>query len=270
MNIRANSRNIAFFVRTLGTAFVLSLLFSHTLPLIVFADEAQPQLLTFYQYRPMYFISGNPLTKISLSIKTQIVRSIPINFGYTQLMMWDLFRQDPFFRDLNYAPEVFYRWKLSDDADADDWIDLGLIEHESNGKGGADERSWNRSYVRYHSGTSLGDWAKLFWTVKAWVSYGYNASNTDINQYRGLWEVEITLAESLGALFERGDFTFRFYPGGPSSLDPLAGGQELMFRGKLAHVKFVPALVGQIFHGVGENLFDYKSNHWGFRIGFGF
>jgi phospholipase A1 len=256
------------FIRTKSiNVLILGLLILLTLP-VAYADEAQPQLLAFYQYRPMYFITGTPLTKISLSIKTQIFKKIPINFGYTQLMMWDLFRNDPFFRDLNYAPEIFYRWKLREDTD--EWLDFGLIEHESNGKGGVDERSWNRTYVRYHSGVTLGDWGKLFWTLKAWVSYAYNASNTDINQFRGLWEIEVTLAEFLGPIFERGDLTLRFYPGGPSSLDPFAGGQELTFRGSFAHVKFVPALVGQIFHGYGENLFDYNNSHWGFRVGFGF
>src|SRR5271156_48142 len=106
------------------------------------ADEGEPKLLQLYQYKPIYFLMGNPYTKIELSFKTQIVSNVPIYFGYTQLMLWDLFIPSPYFYDLNYNPLVWYRFNINESSQQ--LVDFIPFEHESNGKGGTLERSWNR------------------------------------------------------------------------------------------------------------------------------
>jgi phospholipase A1 len=233
------------------------------------AEEGADTTIRLEPYKPLYFLVGQPNTKIQLSFKGRLVEGSNLYFGYTQLMMWELIRSDPYFSDLNYAPEIFYRYHVADSPKR--WIDFGAWEHESNGKGGANERSWNRTYLRYHDETDLG-WkqTRLLWSIKAWVPYAYNSANKNITEYRGLWEVNVTLAKLPSPVFEQDEWTFRLYPGGPSSNNPLRGGQELTLRAKLRGRRFLPLFVGQVFHGFGENLLDFQESRWGLRAGIGF
>lgn len=232
------------------------------------ADEDEPKLLQLYTYKPIYFLMGNPYAKIELSFKTQIVRSIPIYFGYTQLMMWDLFVPSPYFYDLNYNPLIWYRFNVTENNDQ--WLDLIPFEHESNGKGGAEEVSWNRVGLAYHRKDHIGELMNLYEDFKAWVPIYYNPNNPDLAQYRGLWEINLTLSNFLGPFFDFDDLIFKLYPGGESLTNPLHGGQELTLRLRSTHRQFLPLVVGQIFHGYGEYLLDYRYEHWGIRAGIGF
>ncbi len=221
----------------------------------------------FYRYKPMYALVGHPLSKIQVSLKVNVVKKLPLYFGYSQLMMWDAFIAKPYFYDLNYNPEVFYRFAL--DGENTEWLDVG-VEHESNGRGAAGERSWDRAYLRYHVLTRTGNDTKIHWEVKAWVPGDEDENNRDLAQYRGLWEVNITVSDILKHWFDKADLTLRLYPGGPSLTDPLRGGQELTFTARLGESSVLPVFVAQLFHGYGEDLRDYNVNHWEFRAGFGF
>src|SRR6476660_2830103 len=116
-------------LRILVTTFLMNLISWSAL-----AEESEHQFVPLYQYKPIYFLLGQTYTKIEVSFKVQIVSTIPIYFGYSQLMMWDLFLSSPFFRDLNYNPELFYRLLIP--GEKDQWLDFGPLDHESNGKGG--------------------------------------------------------------------------------------------------------------------------------------
>jgi outer membrane phospholipase A len=231
------------------------------------AQENWTQVVPLEGYKPDYFLMGQPETKIQLSLKIQLIQGQNLYFGYTQLMLWELFRQSPYFSDLNYNPEVFYRFPIGDSGDR--WVDFGPFEHESNGKGGADERSWNRTYVRGHDEWDLGGRAKLRAELKAWVPYSFNPSNRNLPNYRGLWETNVMLSDFRGN-YTVEDLIFRLYAGGPSNVDPTRGGQELTFRVKSAKRKIMPVLMFQVFHGYAETLADYRHSYWAYRAGIGF
>jgi outer membrane phospholipase A len=182
-------------------------------------------------------------------------------------MMWDLFAPSPHFYDINYNPEFFYRYKLDG---SEQWFDLGPFEHESNGLGGELERSWYKSSVRYHTRTEIGERAKVYWDIKAWIPWHSNGNTDQIERYRGIGELNVTLSDFLGPFFEKGDLILRIYPGGASAINPVYGGQELTFRAKARYRAFLPLFVAQIFHGYGENLLDLQDNRWGIRAGIGF
>jgi len=237
-------------------------------PPLYLDDQKNEPLLALSHYKPIYFIMGRPDTKIELSFKVQIVQDLPIYFGYTQLMRWELFIHSP------YDPLVFYRLELKNGYGR--WIDLIPLEHESNGKGGADERSWNRVGASYHFGGlnpgSDANPSQTFFSgdFKAWVPFIYNPNNTNLAQYRGIWELDLSLTNLAPHLFDFSDLTLRLYPGGSSCINPFLGGQELTYRAKLAGRKFLPLFVAQIFHGFAESLLDYNTSHWGVRAGIGF
>lgn len=231
-----------------------------------YIDEIKPTLEIFSGYLPMYFLVGNPDSKIQISFKAKIIRKVPLYAAYTQRSYWNLFQKSSPFLDASYHPEIFYRLPLRDEHQ---WVDLGLIEHESNGKDGTDSRSWNRSYLRFSTVSSLQNRAKLYWTVRAWVPYRYE-ENESILHYRGLYEVNATYADFLGSFFDRGDLTLSFYSGGNSMLSPWSGGQELTFRANISELRFLDVFVVQLFHGYGENLLQYTKNDWRIRLGIGF
>jgi phospholipase A1 len=250
-------------------ALVLPFVFMSLAPITsARAAEGESDLLQLYNYKPIYFLAGTSYTKIELSFKTQIVKSVPVYFGYTQLMMWDLFIHSPYFYDINYNPLVWYRLNL--EGDANHWVDLIPYEHESNGKGGDLERTWNRVGAAYHDRFSLGDHTKLYLDFKAWIPFAGGSHNTDIAEYRGVWELDLTLSKFLSPYFDFDDVTFRLYPGGETYTNPLHGGQELTFRLRGGHREFLPLSVVQIFHGYGEYMQDYQVSQWGIRAGIGF
>ncbi|MDR3607166.1 MAG: phospholipase A [Oligoflexia bacterium] len=233
-----------------------------------YAAEGEPDLLSLHQYKPLYFLMGHPYTKIEISFKTQIVRDVPVYFAYTQLMMWDTFNPSPYFYDINYNPLAFYRFHFN--TGNEQWLDVIPFEHESNGRGGALERSWNRTGLDYHIRQSLNTKTALYWDFKIWAPYYYNPNNPDLAQYRGLWELNLSLSQFMGDFFEFDDLIFRLYPGGESLTNPLHGGQELTLRLKAKFRRFLPLVIMQVFHGYAEDLLDYQDDRWGIRAGLGF
>lgn len=85
-----------------------------------------------------------------LSAKVRLSRT-RFFLGYTQLSLWQAYNKPESspFRETNYNPELFYRIAPSNSS-LENWgADLGY-EHESNGRGGEDSRSWDRIYAAAH------------------------------------------------------------------------------------------------------------------------
>ena len=232
------------------------------------AQENWSQGVPLEAYKPNYFLMGQPETKIQGSLKVRLIRDQNLYFGYTQLMMWQMVRSDPYISDINYDPDIFYRIPIK--GRKTQWLDLGPLEHESNGKGGAEEVSWNRSYVRYHDEWLVGARATIRAEVKAWVPYSRNANNRNLADYRGLWEGNVILSDSRPDSAVVDDLIIRFYAGGPSNVDPTRGGQELTLRVSSSKRRYVQVIMLQVFHGFAESLLDYRHSYWAWRAGIGF
>jgi phospholipase A1 len=86
----------------------------------------------FTTYMPTYFIFGKHDLKLQFSFKYRLANSIPLYFGYGQLMFWNIYEKSMAFREINYIPEVFYRFLDQKDTIIKS-IDVGHI-HNSNGK----------------------------------------------------------------------------------------------------------------------------------------
>jgi phospholipase A1/A2 len=234
------------------------------------AEEKHEPIQFFERYKPSFFLLGKPITKVQISFKVQAFREIPIYFGYSQLMMWDLFRESAPFRDINFNPDIFYRLPLGNDPDSSRSIDFAPFEHESNGKAGAESRSWNNVYVRYLSNKinpSHGRW----WSLKLMLPYNLEDSPSKrLPKRRGIWELQFGFNNLLPDFFEVSELILRIYGGGESRINPVYGGQELTVREKVSRRSFLLPLYFQVFHGYGENLLDADENRWGLRAGIGF
>lgn len=239
-------------------------------------DELHPILLE--AYKPVYGMWGNPYTKIQMSFQVKLMEESRFYFGYTQLMLWNLLAQAPFFYDVNYNPLVWYRAPIN--LSQEEWLDVIPEEHESNGQGYSGERSWDRMGLDYHRKFDVRNGKLVRFDFKMWYAWHLNQSdtdptyhnpgNTDLEQYRGTWEATLNLENPLGSELGFTDLTFRLYPGGPSTTNPLAGGQELSLKYRGANWHFKPVLVIQLFNGYAEDLLVYNVQQTQLRAGIGF
>ena len=235
-------------------------------------EPSQPKAFTdIYHFKPMYFLVGQPITKVQLSAKARLIRNKEIYISYTQLMMWEFFHESRPFTDINYNPELFYRWHFHEaqTTGKSEWLDFAPYSHESNGKGGADSRSWNRVFLRYARTDFVGTRMKLGWSLQVWVPYALDVPNKDFAQYRGIYEINLNASDFLGPFFEEHDLNLRLYPGGKSNVNPLRGGREITLRLKGREKIFLTQIVFQFFQGRGEAMLNYRDNVVGFRAGIG-
>ncbi|MDN5873862.1 MAG: phospholipase A, partial [Sinobacteraceae bacterium] len=111
----------------------------------------KPMYLEPYTYSPSY--NGNRAELVfQISLKLQLFHypsDGALYAAYTQKSFWEVYnsKNSRPFRETNYNPEIFYRY-IPDNAAT--WHHMGIdfgAEHNSNGKGLPDSRSWNRLYI---------------------------------------------------------------------------------------------------------------------------
>ena len=200
----------------------------------------------------------NTETEFQVSLKYDFATDI---FGlheiytaaYTQKSYWQLYEKSAYFRETNYNPEFFVMIPILSDSYFKYLKALRLSgEHESNGRGGDAERSWNYVAVGFYFQTGA-----LFTEFKFWHrlkdNYDYNPKLID---YLGHGYVrfifpykEHLLKLKLRNLFasERtAEMTYSY---------PITEAKDLF-------------LYAKVFHGYGESLIDY--DHKLTKVGIGF
>lgn len=174
-----------------------------------------------------------------------------INLGYTQQMYWQFYASSQYFRETNYQPEIFISKKINDYL----ITNLGL-EHQSNGRGGELERSWNRAYLNLafsheNFALSLKPWVLLFKRSSS------DLHNKNIADYMGYGEMIISYKTS-------NDINFTLSMRNNLESHFKRGTNELSVSFPL--LKKVRGYV-QIFSGFGQSLIEY--DHYTNAIGFG-
>jgi len=123
----------------------------------------------YYTQSPADNIYGNTIpeqqTLRNLEFKAQFSFKVPLwrkilqskislYAAYTQLIYWQLYASSAYFRESDYQPELFVDYPLFN---WNTWR-LGAV-HQSNGRGGNMERTWNRIYIE--SIFSFNNWMML-------------------------------------------------------------------------------------------------------------
>lgn len=259
--------------------FLAIVLAAFSLPLILnaYVDEVNGSFMQIEQYRPNYFIfdffAQDATSKLQFGFKVKTLKGWDLYLGYSQIMFWQFWAESQPFYDLNYNPELFYRFHFTKDMNNDVGLDLGILEHESNGVDGPNTRSWNRSYLRFFQTWSFESGLKFYINLKAWIPYFMDPTNLDIAKYRGLVELNVTWADfMISGWFPDSDLTFRFYPAGQWFFNPIDGALEVTWRFKTGFFPdTLPMWNLQLFWGHAENLKDYAAPPVvKFRIGAGF
>jgi phospholipase A1/A2 len=234
------------------------------------ASFAQPNEVIYprlERHYPIYFISGEPDTKIQMSFKVGLIERIPLYLGYSQIMFWQTDKTSIPFKDINFNPELFYRTKV--DEGILKQIDFGLLEHRSNGKDGLDSRSWNRSYV---NATSEFKWIglDLRWDAKVFYLWGIGDETRSVRNTLGWLDTALTARNVFKKAFKDADIQFRVLPGGKLDLKDPQGYQEFNFRFKIPWERFNPFIFIQVYNGLNETMLDYKDKRTSYRVGVAF
>lgn len=173
--------------------------------------------------------------------------------AYTQLSFWQLYADSAYFRETNYNPEAFITLPIGKIGDVE-FVKAARVgfAHQSNGRGGVEERSWN-----YFYGALYFQYKNLFTELKVWSSWDKALKyNPDLLDYLGSGHVRFSLPykKHLAQLMFRSAFNGNYAVEANYSY-PLFGRDDLFL-----YVKG--------FSGYGESLIDYNNEVQ--KIGFGF
>ncbi|STX28771.1 Phospholipase A1 precursor [Legionella beliardensis] len=176
-------------------------------------------------------------------------KPLSLNFAYTQLMYWQVYADSQYFRETNYEPEFFIENYFNP------YIATQIgINHQSNGRGGVLERSWNRVILQLQfSGT------RWLAHIRGWALID-QAKSSDLHNPN--------IAYYLG--YENLLFSYKF-----SSLKASIEAQNIasgLKRGFVQVTLSYPLLkalsiYGQFFSGYGQSLIEYDHRTTSFGIG---
>ncbi|HYX38404.1 MAG TPA: phospholipase A [Oligoflexus sp.] len=236
--------------------------------------EVSPELIreekmedsNFYRYKDNYILTGNPNTKVQLSLKLRPILGENFYFGYTQQMFWKLSNKSKPFQDISFNPEIFYEWvKLHKNLRS---VSFG-IEHKSNGKDGLESRSLDRFFVE--SGVEFGWMGNQFrWDTRGFWIYDIDwQTNNEIKQYTGFWYTRFAVDGLLDQLIPtKAELYVQFNPGGESGTKISYGSLESGLKIRARLFGSLPYLMLQYYHGYMESLLDYNKPAHSYRVGF--
>lgn len=224
-------------------------------------------------YEPIYFLLGNyPAAEFQLSLKFQLFdfTNSPagltnLYFAYTQTSYWDLISSDPSFFDTSYKPSLFlYFPNLWHRKDKSIQFDLqGGAEHESNGRGGVQERSIYTAYLQPRITFGKPGHLQFALQPRAWTYFLVGPNNPDIAEFRGYADLHAFLTlkpePNSWANFQV-ETRFRIGDDGEHA------GVQVDARYKFPH--FNPVIDVQYFDGYGQTLRQYNQKAHGLRVGF--
>lgn len=214
---------------------------------------------------PLYFVVGSSSerdfdARFQLSFKyrpfdpdARVAQYLPplsnLYFAYTQTSLWDLGGNSSPFEDTSYRPSVYYKWSGAGRGIVPDGWSVGL-EHESNGRDGADSRSINTAFIKPTWNLDFAHGRRLTLSPK-FYQYLEKSDNSDIYKYRGYVDFQARFGREDGAILTA---LYRQGTGGHSStqLDFSYPISDKLFgrTGTFIHL--------QLMEGYGETLIDYN------------
>lgn len=230
----------------------------------VIEEEKDKFNLTYFE--PMYFIYGNPTSRVNFSFKYQGIRRVPLYLGYVQNIFWLLREDSKPFRDANFNPSVFYRYSFSE-YDEQDHLDIVVYDHKSNGKSEPESRSINGSGAKINWRFEYENWS-LKTHAKAMWRYKLDRTNKDFEDYVGPFEIGVSASQFSFDWLDKLEISYRFYSGGKWGQDLTKGGHEAGLAFRFFGSDLTPAFYVQYFNGYSESLLNYNKREENFRIGF--
>lgn len=229
--------------------------------------RTSPEFSGLEQYKNTYFVLNDNDAKFQLSFKWQIVKDVPLFFGYTQNSVWDVFEDSSPFKSITFNPDFFYRFNI--DFLNYSYIDLGVFEHNSNGRDGVESRSYNQTFLRVISKKVFKDGFGFVMENKFYAIYDEGEFNEDIREFLGYYEMTLRLQNIFKFAFDDEEFYLRYVPGknGFSLSDRDYGFYNLGFSFRFQDSSLLPAFLIDYYSGFSESLIDYNKKTKEVRFG---
>lgn len=232
--------------------------------------QALDRLPSFGIYKDNYFVAGTELfqtptqwnsdAKFQISIRQRLTNStLPFKtflfLTYTQKAFWDVFKDSFPFRDLNYNPTIGIGKALVYNNRFLGYVSFQL-EHESNGKDGADSRSWNK--MSFSSSLLLQE----NWVLEAdvWIPFVDGEENADLVKYAGWCNVNLEYTSPNQKFVFNASVTKR---GGVNLNTNITLSAAIRLMNDDNQFLFV-----EFYNGYGESMLDYKQFRQRLRAGF--
>ena len=217
----------------------------------------------FSYHSTNYFVFGDDDLKIQLGFKYRLARTFSFYVAYSQLMFWDIYDESKPFEDVNYKPELFYRF-LEGGSKVFQSIDVGYL-HTSNGQSGETSRSLDRLMVRSNFASKINRHS-ITGTFMLYGIYNEDVTNEDIVNHLGYWEANVFLTDIIRIQEQQIDFELKTYAGSEVvNFDQGAYQLGLIYR--VGSDNFNPAIYLQRFEGYSENLLNYNKRSTEWRLG---
>jgi len=201
-----------------------------------------------------------------ISFKKDIVENIsPIGFdigiAFTQTAWWQLYAFSNPFRETNYEPELYVYFPFNKEHEEEGIYCRGIKAaaiHESNGKSGEDNRSWNR--ICLEAPISI-KWfllvPRIWWSF---VGIGNDFSEKDIPRYMGMGDLTVITGwnKHVMKIYGRSNFNFK----------NIAAALRIDYSYPITATGYFLYL--QYFVGYGESLIDYNRTVQKIGTGFAF
>ena len=226
-------------------------------------------------YEPIYFILGSsPAAEFQLSLKYKLLDFkddwdplTHLYFAYTQTSFWDVFSKDPSFYDTSYKPSMFFYYP---DVFQKDFFQLDLQlggEHESNGRGGTLERSFNTIYLQPKATVDLPYNLQFSLQPRAWFYVRVGDNNENIADYHGYADLLAALTWLDPNSGEKIQLSTKFLIGDQGSHAGLLYDLRFNLAGAPVLRKFNPSIQVQYFTGYGQTLLQYNQASHALRAG---
>ena len=256
--------------------FKLSLIIFFIFLLIayLFGDTKKEKLDVVSVYKQNYFISGDKEDAIKFQVSVKYNMLYPTKWGlysgYTMIAWWAIYDRSAPFKEYNHNPEIFWRFVSGDNFLNDkvlpgyvDYLQVGLVEHKSNGRNGEDSRSMNRSYLQGQF--SYGTKYNIGLNLKVWKLYAVASDNEDIDNYIGIYRGEIffkLLSKTVDELEKE-----RIYVAWGHGNNFKYGWMEAGLQTRIFTTKVQPRFFVQCWYGYNEFLIRYNKKDFKIRGG---
>lgn len=217
----------------------------------------------FSYHQPMYFVFGDDDLKLQFSFKYRLARTFSFYFAYSQLMIWDIYKESKPFEEVNYKPEFFYRL-LENQSDFFQSVDIGWL-HTSNGQSDEESRSVDRLFLRTNLVTKVRR-HQVGAVLMAYTSYNEDATNDDIVNHMGYWDATFFITDLIRIEGQRLDLELRTFAGS-KVINFDQGGYQVGFVYRVGSDSFNPSFYLQRFEGYNEYLLHYDKRRSEWRLG---
>ncbi|MCG6910485.1 MAG: phospholipase A [Deltaproteobacteria bacterium] len=219
----------------------------------------------FTPHKLNYGVFGSKEALMQISFKYRLIRDWGLYLAFTNLVKWDIYAKSTPYHDINFMPELFYRFNPENE-----WffsVDTGYW-HKSNGRDGTEDRGWDQLFVRFHKLFRFKS-VDLAWETQVYYELGTSEENRDIGEYLGWWDTGLSVIDLLPTKNSNIDLEFFLWSG--EGGNPFQAGQyRVGIMYKMKYVAFQPAIYLQYFNGYGEVIIDYDKRSEGLRAGLAF